>query len=671
MKSIKKFLKKFDVFGVPFQFKFQEEGTYTTSLGGFFFIGFCIMVLVVGIYYCIPFLNRKNFSIIYYSMNMANTDQIKLDESKAAFAVGLNCYDDDDGTKAEDLLKLDLNYYIHKKTREGKTNKTGSILSTHNCNYGDFYNSYNESFDLINMGNFQCLDKTDNVVEGIYTDETFSYYEFTVSAKTDSVENFEKIDRYLTRNDCRLQLYYTDISIDFNDYKEPIKPYINGLFVQLNPTLFIKMNTYFMNQYFINDDYLLFVFGDEKPDIKTLFSRIEEYSLYRGLNRGVTKPYDYRNYARIYIRADTKKTEITRRYQKVMEFYADASSLLVALFYILVIVFDYINSFYAELALTKKLFFFKDIENNSFDLNKKSKQIKELINLTEPIINKKTSKNNSLFETNIKKDNINYPPKRKENEGNINNLENEEINIYNMMPNFNNQNQSKKIIGKEALQTESEFLKLKKKSGFLKKKKKKKISQIDLISKSRNTEIGFIPSMQINQPKSDLYDGTKANMESINIGNQTNREGREMEIEESKNEKINYNYGICDILISSFFCCCMSKNLKLKKEINLKSNNLLSHKLDISLFVKNMILIDVMNEILLREHKEVVTQFLSRPVISLKKEEKELDKNKKESNENAFDKFYNEMMDIIKKTELIDNEKAIIALLNKKLKELI
>ena len=87
MKSIKKFFKKFDVFGVPFSFKFENEGTYTTPLGGFFFISFCIMVLVVGIYYFIPFFNRKNFSIIYYSMNMANTDQIKLDESKAAFAV--------------------------------------------------------------------------------------------------------------------------------------------------------------------------------------------------------------------------------------------------------------------------------------------------------------------------------------------------------------------------------------------------------------------------------------------------------------------------------------------------------------------------------------------------------------------------------------------------------
>ena len=63
----------------------------------------------------------------------------------------------------------------------------------------------------------------------------------------------------------------------------------------------------------------------------------------------------------------------------------------------------------------------------------------------------------------------------------------------------------------------------------------------------------------------------------------------------------------------------MTKNLKLKKEINVKANNLLNNKLDISLFVKNMILIDIMNQILLRENKEVVTQFLSRPVISLKK----------------------------------------------------
>ena len=121
----------------------------------------------------------------------------------------------------------------------------------------------------------------------------------------------------------------------------------------------------------------------------------------------------------------------------------------------------------------KNYFFFKDIENNDFDLYKKSKKIKELIDLTEPIVNKKNSKNISLFETNIKKDIINYPPKRKENEGDINNLENEELNIYNLKKNFNKK--SIKIKGKEALQTENDYLKYKKKVDFLKRKKRKKI----------------------------------------------------------------------------------------------------------------------------------------------------------------------------------------------------
>ena len=169
----------------------------------------------------------------------------------------------------------------------------------------------------------------------------------------------------------------------------------------------------------------------------------------------------------------------------------------------------------------------------------------------------------------------------------------------------------------------------------------------------------------MNQQTCNPYSGTRTNLDKYN------KEGEGIEIKESKIEKINYTYGICDILISSFLCCCMTKKLKLKKELNLKANNLLNNKLDISLFVKNMILIDIMNQILLRENKEVITQFLSRPVISLNKEEKELDKNNKEFNENVFDKFYSEMMDIAKKPEIIDNEKEIISLLNKRLKELI
>ena len=85
MKCIRGFLQKIDVFGVPYSFKHNKNEKYNTSLGGFIFFVFIILVLIVGIYYFIPFYNRKNFSLIYYSMNMPVTDTIKLSESKANF----------------------------------------------------------------------------------------------------------------------------------------------------------------------------------------------------------------------------------------------------------------------------------------------------------------------------------------------------------------------------------------------------------------------------------------------------------------------------------------------------------------------------------------------------------------------------------------------------------
>ena len=49
------------------------------------------------------------------------------------------------------------------------------------------------------------------------------------------------------------------------------------------------------------------------------------------MNREISKQ-DNNNYAKIYLRADLKKTEIRRTYQKITEFYADASSILVGIY---------------------------------------------------------------------------------------------------------------------------------------------------------------------------------------------------------------------------------------------------------------------------------------------------------------------------------------------------
>ena len=64
---------------------------------------------------------------------------------------------------------------------------------------------------------------------------------------------------------------------------------------------------------------------------------------YQGMNRHILKPPDYLNYARIYIRADTRRTDIKRKYQKLMEFYADISSMVITVYRILIIFFNFVN----------------------------------------------------------------------------------------------------------------------------------------------------------------------------------------------------------------------------------------------------------------------------------------------------------------------------------------
>ena len=369
--------------------------------GGLFVLLFIGVTLFIGIYYFIPFYNRKNYITVYYTLKMDKTETINFGESETAFAIGLNCRAGSDGTIATDLFRVDHKYIYYKLEEEYLKNT--DILGVHKCTKQDFYNRYDETFDGSVIYNYQCLNDNTKRIEGIYTSPLFSYYEFDVYAKNNSKELLEKITNYLTESDCKLQMYYSDNTVDITDYNNPIKSYVEAIFIQLNPTLSIRRNIYFINQYLIDDNYLFWVFSDDTDarSKKTLFSKYEEYSLLQGVNRNEGSS-DYLNYAKVYIRADTKKTEVKRKYQKVMEFYADASSLLIALYEILLIIFNYINNFWAEQTLSKKIFFFKDLKESGLNSQKISAQIYELLEITdESLYKEKISQKDSLKESDL------------------------------------------------------------------------------------------------------------------------------------------------------------------------------------------------------------------------------------------------------------------------------
>ena len=640
MKIIKGYLRKLDAFGVSYSFKYKSQEKYSTSLGGFITLLFTALALFFGIYNFIPFYNRKNFTTIYYILKLAQTEQVYFEKSKVVFSVGLNCVVGNDGTKAEDLFNVThkFNYY---DVQDGQYVKKVEIIGTHPCTHTDFYNEFNKTFDDSQVYNYQCLDDLSRPMEGIFTSPVFSYYQFNVDARNNSQKLLNKIESYLIEKDCKFQIYYIDKTIDIDDYQNPIKSYLETVFIQLNPALSIRRNMYFMNQHLYDDDSFIWLFNDqneEQDQISSLYSRYEEYSLYQGLNR-TNASSDYLNWIKVFFRADTRKTDVKRKYQKIMEFYADASSLLVGLYEILLILFSYINTFYAELSLSKKIFFFKDLNDNHLDVNKHSEKISQLFSLSNPY--SKTYK----FNTSIQDEFCSLKEQKNSNK------KDQDINEIKIYKNKKDKIPIKKLHSSKKVLT------------FIEDKKSRIKSEND--EKSDN-KLQLQLQLQNNQPYYSNY---------INIIHKRNNKrsfylNKKEKIKQLK--EIKYEFNVLEIIIVSFFKCCLTKNLNIKNNLNEKSILVLNNHLDIVSYVRNQMLFDIVNNTILDKNVKDIINFLCRPIISINNEIKNAYSDFYRSyKEDDFIEFSEELMNLIQKPDKKNKEKKLISLSNRHLKDLL
>ena len=645
MEFIKTNLRKIDIFGVPYLFKYKSEGRYTTSIGGFVVILFILLCLSFGIYYFIPFYGRKNFTAVYYTLSTSQADRISFSESKTAMAFGLNCWTAKDNTTADQLFKLDFKY-IFWKLEDNEYKRNLSYLSTHPCTKKDFYNHFNETFDGSQIYNYQCLDDPSITVEGIWTSEIFSYFQFEVNAKNNSEELLKKIDNYLLENDCKYQIYYSDNTIDIEDYKEPFKSYVEAIFIQINPTLSIRRNLFFINQFLYDDDSLLWVFNEEEEANmkKTKFSRYEEYSLFQGLKRE-KKSTDYLNFVRLYIRADTKKTEVKRKYEKINEFFADDFSLLIVIYEILNIIFEYLNTFWAEQHLSKNIFFFQDFDHK-LNINHKQEKIKELLLVTN------SHKNNFILPTKNSTD-----EKLNKNLNTIQNFEKDKI-IY---PIKEGKYTSKNVPTITNILTQNEETKDEIANNY---------EKISYSYKEREYNISSKENFNFNKKSknNELYETnqlTDNNLYNSNINDKETSYG------ENEMEKIEYEYHLNDKIKAIIYKCCPSKEQKIKNELNERAIALLDSKLDIVSYLRNMMLFDILNETFLDSEVKQIVNFLSRPIItSQNDEENEFSLLYDKYKEADFENFYQEVIQLSNKTNKRKEEIKLISICNKHLKEI-
>ena len=601
-----KSLKIFDKFGENFSFNYNRYDKYSTRVGGLIFLIFIAIALTFFISSCFPFFRRENYSLQFYTVNFP-TEKIKLINN---FAYGIDCKNENNTKNAYKYFNIKIEY-----------NKTNDTIETKNCDINDFGEGLKKDIEDLNIhdlkiNNFSCIEKNENEITGLYTDtKKFAYYEIIVEL-VEGVD-INSANNFLKEKDCKLQFYYKDYILDMQNYLHPIKPILNSLFIQINPGFTVKKNVYFMKYHFENNNKLIEPYMDnykikiDKKKEGVVYSRIEDYFLYNN-NTNNTNNTNI-TYASLYLRADDRKIEINREYQNFLDFYAENTSFWFGIFEILNIFFTIYNGFHANLSMSKKLFFFDekndDIKRkNSINSNKSLKISRNSIN-TISIINLNDNNNANNDNNNSNNDNNNI---NNDNNDNTDNNDNNDKNITNKSYIFKQTYYNNYIIPSEMHINSEEEPKISKKSTI------------------------------------------------------------QIEKEENKNENENY-IGLFEIIKISFytFCKCCEKNIKLKakEKIVKEAMDIFDKKLDIYIYIKNMILIDIMYQILMSDINKDYINFLSRSLNYLNKNDK---KEKEELyeiyaptiklNSDYSNKLYKKFLKLIGKENKTEIEKKIISL---------
>ena len=376
-----KIMKDIDIFGEKFSFNYNGYDKYSTKMGGFIFLIFIIVAMIFFVNSFISFYNRKNYSLQFYTIN-DYTEQIMLNNN---FIFGIDC-NKKRTEKAYELFEIIVEYYFRV---DGNINNIE--INHENCKENYFQiNNFNNIMHNINITNYKCT-KTEKEIEGIYTDKKFLYYKITVVSN--KKENITNIKNFFEKNECKFQFYYIDYIFDLDNYSNPIEPILNSLFIQINPEKDTKKNVFFIKYHFKNEDKLIdFPFSNsEEENVKVGFSRTEDYDIENEtLNENKTK-----NYTTLYLRADNKKTKIIRKYQNLLDFYAESTSFWIGIFESLNFFFTIYKGFLTKLSMSKKLFFFAESSpmknpprktNRIFPKQKLKKIILKIITMNKKII---------------------------------------------------------------------------------------------------------------------------------------------------------------------------------------------------------------------------------------------------------------------------------------------
>ncbi len=462
-KQFKDFLKTCDFFGTTFNFHYKTKEKYNSITGGVIFLIYLLISVYFIIINFVSLIRRENMNIISYKTQTPSTEIINFKNYSLIHAFGLKCAGPISG-KEYDYFKLFVNH-VELTQINGKSNYYKTPINYSLCTKEHFNNQFNDSIDSYGLNQRYCFDDNNITIRGLYSEEIYQFVELTIAMTKTEKEDYETYYDLLTTNDCTFQLYHTDYGIDIHDFNNPVIPYIRQEFLKLSPIEFNKMEIYYLTQEFMSDKNYLF----NNYHIKYFagFSMFSSFSLYKGSDRLLKKPDDYDKLGKFFLRADTGKSIILRKYMKFTEFLANVSSLISGIFLLLFSIVGRINKFYSKEKLMTYIFHFKDDSNQL--LIKKFKQ----------------NINNDNENFNAKKTNSSYVSQKTQNLKNQNNLMK-----FNKLLKYNNYTNKESITTEEFINNTNNII-----SNYL---SNIPLAEEEYIKKKSNTVKSVLSSSEVN-----------------------------------------------------------------------------------------------------------------------------------------------------------------------------
>ncbi len=572
--QIKNIIKYFDFFGVSFNLKYKHYEFFKSFFGGLLFILFLIGIIIYSLISLISFCRRDKMTINYYDSQIAETDIISFDNY--SYGIGFFGYcDTDEETKIfNDLFSYEFHYVSIEKKNGEKQIKKKYQINTHLCQYSDFYYYSNFTMDLIGVtGTYFCPDSLNDTIQGVFTDDNFDYFEITLLANYAEADNYTIYYNLLASNDCKLHFFFPVSAINMNNHTHPFEHNLFDIALQLNPTLYTKRDIFFRVQKFQTFQHYFLDISHTKYYLD--YASYNDYYLYKSTKRFSEKFTDYEKFARIYLRADTKRTNISREYEKVSYLIANISSLFSTIFLFLSFFISYINKFYAYNSVIRKIFKFSNVHGtNTFHLlNNLKKQIKITNVLKAQNLNVKNYYNYDY----LKEFSENIVEVKSKSNKNIRNL------FLTIKSNQNNEKRIKSENQEKNDKNESTYL-------FIK-----------------------------NESNGNIQNLSNIHLKSFQILNSNKMKFNTTVMKSKKNKKktITLKYYSYEALIYLFCRQLSNGNLAKKNSYMQLAVDKLLINLDIHVYYNKMHMIELLNFILFEPYQNSILKLISKPYISL------------------------------------------------------